>query len=880
MSSPLLRPQARSKQHGQTLAEFAISLPLVLLLLFGILEFGRIFQSWVTLQNAARSAVRYAVTGQYNDQKYDMDWLIPCYLTDQVMTGSNQVIPQYSASGTKNRPVQVYNPSDSSVKPPSQDYEDVSINSTLLLSDPKNNGFARRVYQSYTYKDASNNTVVIIDKWKVLNDKTLQDIKTRLNPGSIRVVALNPDESLYATWYGRDGEDCTPNDDTLQYRKDMLRLPSIYDEARRGAAGLALDTSLTPDGSLPNLKKFLYNYWSNPSVNQENEAWFNVMICSARSRMYSTSETSITNNPDDSFSMSSDPAFIAQATARFHTFRGPGQAPNGNAGDAYVGGACLLKEAPISTNPNMVNNYNAPWADAGSAGERVVIIVTYNHPLVTPIGLAKFIRMQASRSAVNEAFKIVNAERAVGGGGAGNQNIFNTNTPLPATATPTYTFTPTNTLTPTITPQASATPSQTPFDCAKLYATDVQFSGINTIYVKLQNDNIDDTNYLYTKLVWPANNVLKTNVDAYAGFVSIQNQVNWTGYDNKANVGTLFTNSNIYGDSFLEQNAANPDDVYTPGVYTLIPAKGSSRWQITILGLNTPLYNVMNLWELAGTVITIQNPDAPNTPCNIPLTGPAVEPPPPTPFGQVPTATFTPNCASLFMKIQFVEFMPNGDVRLRVTNLSASQPGYLQGFTIQWQAAKNAVPTLKFGRLSIGGKNGSDVPSGSNPNAAGVAIWEGANGGATTAPTTANKASLPEWKQSYTFPPGTVRDVYLHFVGTGADSLSARGVPRSAFNGSKLIISCNPNGTGGNGGSGGQNGDIQFDAEQTPTPPGQPTATASPAPTNTPRNTNTPRPTSTLGPTSTTAPTRTSTNTALPPPTSTPRPTSTPPQGL
>ena len=53
-------------RRGQTLAEFALTLPILLLLLFGVIEFARIFQAWITLQNAARSAARYAVTGQWD----------------------------------------------------------------------------------------------------------------------------------------------------------------------------------------------------------------------------------------------------------------------------------------------------------------------------------------------------------------------------------------------------------------------------------------------------------------------------------------------------------------------------------------------------------------------------------------------------------------------------------------------------------------------------------------------------------------------------------------------------------------------------------------------------------------------------------------------
>jgi Flp pilus assembly protein TadG len=98
MIGPLPRPRGLSRQHGQTLAEFAISLPLVLILLFGILEFGRMFQSWVTLQNAARSAVRYAVTGQYNQEKYDLEFLVPCYQKDQQMDIINVPVSRYNPS--------------------------------------------------------------------------------------------------------------------------------------------------------------------------------------------------------------------------------------------------------------------------------------------------------------------------------------------------------------------------------------------------------------------------------------------------------------------------------------------------------------------------------------------------------------------------------------------------------------------------------------------------------------------------------------------------------------------------------------------------------------------------------------------------------------
>src|SRR5690242_1573446 len=69
------RPPRR--RRAQSLVEFALTLPILLLLIFGIIEFGRIFQAWVTLQNAARVAIRYAVTGMYDEAMFpniDANW--------------------------------------------------------------------------------------------------------------------------------------------------------------------------------------------------------------------------------------------------------------------------------------------------------------------------------------------------------------------------------------------------------------------------------------------------------------------------------------------------------------------------------------------------------------------------------------------------------------------------------------------------------------------------------------------------------------------------------------------------------------------------------------------------------------------------------------
>ena len=56
----------KTSHRAQSLVEFALTLPVLLLLIFGIVEFGRVLQAWLALENGARFAIRYAVTGNYN----------------------------------------------------------------------------------------------------------------------------------------------------------------------------------------------------------------------------------------------------------------------------------------------------------------------------------------------------------------------------------------------------------------------------------------------------------------------------------------------------------------------------------------------------------------------------------------------------------------------------------------------------------------------------------------------------------------------------------------------------------------------------------------------------------------------------------------------
>jgi Flp pilus assembly protein TadG len=54
----------KANDSGQTLVEFAISLPILLLLVLGTLDYGYLVSTRVTLQDAVRQGGRYAITGE------------------------------------------------------------------------------------------------------------------------------------------------------------------------------------------------------------------------------------------------------------------------------------------------------------------------------------------------------------------------------------------------------------------------------------------------------------------------------------------------------------------------------------------------------------------------------------------------------------------------------------------------------------------------------------------------------------------------------------------------------------------------------------------------------------------------------------------------
>ncbi|MEK7328865.1 MAG: TadE family protein, partial [Chloroflexota bacterium] len=60
------------------MVEFALSLPILLLLVMGIVEFARMLHAFLAVENAARFALRYATSGGW-DTTYCQDFQKPTY---------------------------------------------------------------------------------------------------------------------------------------------------------------------------------------------------------------------------------------------------------------------------------------------------------------------------------------------------------------------------------------------------------------------------------------------------------------------------------------------------------------------------------------------------------------------------------------------------------------------------------------------------------------------------------------------------------------------------------------------------------------------------------------------------------------------------------
>jgi hypothetical protein len=160
--------------------------------------------------------------------------------------------------------------------------------------------------------------------------------------------------------------------------------------------------------------------------------------------------------------------------------------------------------------PSDQNNWVTDWTaqcaggnNGGEEGEKVAVVVDFNHPLITPF-LSEIwpqLHLTSERDGIVETFRTV---RYVGAG------LFTPGTPI-------YTDTATPTPTETATLTATRTPTPTP-DCSLIYMTGMWQSRDDRISASVANDNPMDTYLTTTYIEWP-------QMDAYGAYV------NWLDFD-------------------------------------------------------------------------------------------------------------------------------------------------------------------------------------------------------------------------------------------------------------------------------------------------------------------------------------------------------------
>ncbi|PJF23230.1 MAG: hypothetical protein CUN56_01965 [Phototrophicales bacterium] len=774
------------KHKGQTLAEFALTLPILLLLVFGVVEFGRLFQAWVTIQNAAREATRYTTTGQYDEEKYILEEDIRDPNTGQVIDKGG-LLPCW----------QQEDPGDPRT----------SRGQIFTITPSLGSDVTPYTVQIYAHPDP-------------------------LIPSQL----LHTGESLFATWY--DGTDCDPGvPDHLEWRKDILRLASIYDVARRGAAGLSLEES-RQTGTLEDIQEMLFGVWDEPMARIDQPGYFNVTVCSSRAML-------------DDFSTSYDPTI----QSRFKTVGSDVEIPSGYP-YSFEPPFCMLNEVRPPARPGQpdetLRNEGLRWMDPGGPGDRVTVFVTFNHPLITPLPLADYLTITARRSGVNESFRAARALSAVQGAPPGQGQPVDLPT-MPATNTPIPTDTPTET--PSLSPTPSNTPTPTigPFSCDDLEFGQISFFG-QRVYFEIINNNGKPSELQRVYLSW---RTPSGHPGMYLAAQAFNAEIYWDGNQPTAPFDTATDLTGDDLDSFLNADRTAPGFGYR------------SYWEALYLNGGTNIaYSVDNNptglteWDFAGSVFYFLNPDT-GTQCEVRAPVPDPNNPTETPTVDVyASATFTPDCASSQIRMEFVAFRTFGVIELRVIN-NRYRPSPFLGFELNWpdhnQLPKIGGPNIfNLAQIRVGGSSVNDPES--------VAVWTGPDFQPST---THNEGT---WNPNYVFPQRSITSVFLDFDGVPGRLDQSIDFGLWMLSG-RFDIGCYDHGTGGSGPGNIDSGSIFLDAPSPPPPTNTPRPTRTPGPTLTPsptRPTNTPSRTPTPGPTNTPRPTNTATEEVLIPPTAVP----------
>ena len=95
--------QRRNRQQGMTIIEFSIAASVFLLLLFAVMEFGRLMHTFHLVQEATRSAARVAIVSTESNKQAPLDEarkFLPNLGEDQLHIGHNEIEGEDSITST------------------------------------------------------------------------------------------------------------------------------------------------------------------------------------------------------------------------------------------------------------------------------------------------------------------------------------------------------------------------------------------------------------------------------------------------------------------------------------------------------------------------------------------------------------------------------------------------------------------------------------------------------------------------------------------------------------------------------------------------------------------------------------------------------------
>ena len=93
-----MKTDTRTRERGSALVEAAISIPLLLVLMVGIFEVGRAYQTWQVLTNAAREGARMSITPSSTPSNTTA--LIRQYMADGQLSNSSTAVINVNKSGS------------------------------------------------------------------------------------------------------------------------------------------------------------------------------------------------------------------------------------------------------------------------------------------------------------------------------------------------------------------------------------------------------------------------------------------------------------------------------------------------------------------------------------------------------------------------------------------------------------------------------------------------------------------------------------------------------------------------------------------------------------------------------------------------------------